>query len=190
MLANKLGSGYTIRTVGRYLNMTIGDRIKNRRLRLNMTLEDVAQRVGITRQTVQKYESGVVVNIPSDKIESLAVALQTTPSYLMGWSEKQQIDEIFDRLSKISDLLSSNNCKHPDTLMREKIELNDQLSRLMARNELLNELSENEKPTPVSESGPINPKAKKLIDMVMQMDDTQLDALEAILDSVIRLRGQ
>lgn len=47
-----------------------------------------------------------------------------------------------------------------------------------------------EKPTPVSESGPINPKAKKLIDMVMQMDDAQLDALESILDSVIRLRGQ
>lgn len=47
-----------------------------------------------------------------------------------------------------------------------------------------------ERPTPIFEGEPINPKAKKLIDMVMQMDDTQLEALESILDSVIRLRGQ
>lgn len=78
------------------MTMTIGDRIKNRRLSLNMTLEDVAKKVGITRQTVQKYESGVVGNIPSDKIELLATALQTTPSELMGW-EQISIDAYIER---------------------------------------------------------------------------------------------
>lgn len=55
-----------------------------------MTLEDVAKIVGVTRQTIQKYESGIIPNIPSDKIELLASALETTPAYLMGWEDKQK----------------------------------------------------------------------------------------------------
>lgn len=70
--------------------MAIKERLKQRRLELNMTLEDVAKIVGITRQTVQKYESGVVSNIPSDKIEDLAKALKTTPAYIMGWEDNEE----------------------------------------------------------------------------------------------------
>lgn len=69
--------------------MTIGARIKNKRNDLNMTLEEVAKIVGTTRQTIQKYESGVIEGIPSDKVELLAKALQTTPAYLMGWEDSQ-----------------------------------------------------------------------------------------------------
>ncbi len=69
--------------------MELKDRIKQKRLENNMTLEDVAKIIGVTRQTVQKYESGVVNNIPSDKIEKLATALKTTPAYLMGWEDKE-----------------------------------------------------------------------------------------------------
>ena len=67
--------------------MAIGDKIKSARLGARMTLEDVAQKVGVTRQTVQKYESGIVSNIPSDRIELLAKALGVTPAYLMGWED-------------------------------------------------------------------------------------------------------
>lgn len=68
--------------------MTIGDRIKDARTALDMTLEDVAQQVGLSRQTLSRYETGVISNIPSDKIEELAKALKTSPSYLMGWEER------------------------------------------------------------------------------------------------------
>lgn len=67
--------------------MAIKDRLKYRRNELEMTLEDVAQIVGVTRATIQKYENGIISNIPSDKIELLAKALQVSPSYLMGWDE-------------------------------------------------------------------------------------------------------
>lgn len=67
--------------------MALKDNIKKKRQENNMTLEEVALKVGVTRQTIQKYESGVVSNIPSDKIELLAKALNTTPAYLMGWSK-------------------------------------------------------------------------------------------------------
>lgn len=65
----------------------IGSRIKKRRQELDMTLEEVGKFVGLSRQTIQRYESGVIENIPSDKIELLAKCLKTTPSYLMGWDE-------------------------------------------------------------------------------------------------------
>ena len=70
--------------------MAIKDRLKSQRTRQNMTLEEVARMVGVTRATVQKYENGIIANIPSDKIEALAKALDTTPAYLMGWEEENE----------------------------------------------------------------------------------------------------
>lgn len=63
----------------------IGARIKARRKELGLTLEEVARAVAVTKQTVQKYEAGIITNIPSEKIELLASVLETTPTYLMGW---------------------------------------------------------------------------------------------------------
>ena len=65
--------------------MSIGKNIKNRRKELYLTQEDIAKRIGVSKQTVQKYESGVIANIPSDKIEMVAELLKTTPAKLMGW---------------------------------------------------------------------------------------------------------
>lgn len=70
--------------------MSIGDRIKSKRLELERTLEDVSKVVGVSRQTIQKYESGVITNIPSDKIELISKALNTTPAYLMGWEDSTE----------------------------------------------------------------------------------------------------
>lgn len=71
--------------------MTIGDRIRQRRQDLGLTLEDVAVKVGVSRQTIQRYESGVIASIPSDKIELLADILSSTPSDLMGWTEPEAV---------------------------------------------------------------------------------------------------
>lgn len=68
--------------------------IKKARLQQNMTLDDVARIVGVSRQTIQRYESGVIGNIPSDRIEKIAKALHTTPGALMGWdSDTQKQDD-------------------------------------------------------------------------------------------------
>lgn len=69
--------------------MGLKENIKNRRLELNLTLEDVSKRLSISKPTLQRYESGVISNIPSDKIEKLAAILETTPSCLMGWEENK-----------------------------------------------------------------------------------------------------
>jgi len=68
--------------------MTVGDRMRERRLQLKMTQDEVAARAGTIKQTIYKYEQNKITNIPSDKIEAIAAALKTTPSDLMGWDEK------------------------------------------------------------------------------------------------------
>lgn len=52
------------------------------------TLEEVGNRIGVSKQTLYKYEKGIITNIPSDRIEALAEFYGVTPAYLMGWEEK------------------------------------------------------------------------------------------------------
>lgn len=77
---------------------TIGDRIRNKRLELKYTLEKVANEIGVTPSTILKYENGSI-NIPSDKIEKIALLLKCSPAYLMGWEDKKSI--IGTRLKKL-----------------------------------------------------------------------------------------
>lgn len=65
--------------------MGLKENIKRKRLELNLTLEEVAKQLSVSKPTLQRYESGVISNIPSDKIEKLAEILNTTPAILMGW---------------------------------------------------------------------------------------------------------
>lgn len=71
---------------------TIGERIREKRQNLGYTLEKLANEIGVTPSTILKYENGSI-NIPSDKIEKLSVALKTTPAYLMGWEENSNEEE-------------------------------------------------------------------------------------------------
>lgn len=65
----------------------IGTRIKELRRRNNLTLEELAEKIGTSKQTINRYENGIIANIPKEKIVALAEALGTTPQNLMGWSE-------------------------------------------------------------------------------------------------------
>lgn len=68
--------------------MTIGERIRKRREQMHFGLTELAEKVNITKQALYKYENDIVTNIPSNKIEELAKALNTTPAYLMGWDDE------------------------------------------------------------------------------------------------------
>ena len=45
--------------------MNIGDRIKNKRLNLDINQNDLAEKIGVSKQTLYKYENSIVTNIPS-----------------------------------------------------------------------------------------------------------------------------
>ena len=67
--------------------MNVGQRIKNRRKELGLSAEDVAERMGVSPATVYRYESSEIMNMRTDKLVPIANALQTTPPYLMGWTD-------------------------------------------------------------------------------------------------------
>jgi repressor LexA len=65
----------------------VKDIIKSRREELNLTMKDIAKRVGVSEGTVSRWESGDIQNMRRDKIVALANALQISPSVIMGWDE-------------------------------------------------------------------------------------------------------
>ena len=68
----------------------MAQRIKKLRQEKGLTLEQVADVVGVGKSTVRKWETGMIANMRRDKIADLAKALGTTPAYLMGWKEDEE----------------------------------------------------------------------------------------------------
>ncbi len=67
--------------------MLIGERIKQRRKELGLSVDQVADKIGKNRATVYRYESKDIEKLPLEVLEPLAKALGTTPAYLMGWED-------------------------------------------------------------------------------------------------------
>lgn len=85
--------------------MTIGNRIKELRSAIGFTQTDLADKIGVSKQTLYKYENDIITNIPSDKIELMAHALNVSPAALMGW-DKEQSEQDKHILCKDYDLLN------------------------------------------------------------------------------------
>lgn len=65
--------------------MELGDRIRHLREKNGMSQVDLANSIGISKQTMYKYENGIITNIPSDKIELISKIFDVSPAYIMGW---------------------------------------------------------------------------------------------------------
>lgn len=66
--------------------MCMAERIKERRLKMGYTQEELAGKLGLQKSAIAKYENGRVENIKRSVISKMADILDCTPSYLMGWS--------------------------------------------------------------------------------------------------------
>lgn len=67
----------------------IGSTIKERRLKLNISVDELAEKLGKSRATIYRYEGNDIDSMPVSVLEPLAAALDTTPSELMGWDTPQ-----------------------------------------------------------------------------------------------------
>lgn len=90
----------------------IGKRIKERRLELHMSVDELAEKLGKNRATVYRYESNEIENMPLEIIKPLAKALHVTPQYLMGWDDaiehiayiNPEVEELAQIMMKSPDL--------------------------------------------------------------------------------------
>jgi len=76
--------------------MTKGERIKELRERIGKSQTAFADLIGVSKQSLYKYENDIITNIPSDKIEAIARVTGSTPSYIMGWKEQPTSKYYFD----------------------------------------------------------------------------------------------
>lgn len=61
-----------------------GSIIKKLRLKNNMTLEQLGDRIGVGKSTVRKWENGIIANMRRDNIAKLAEVFGVSPAYLIG----------------------------------------------------------------------------------------------------------
>lgn len=74
--------------------MKMGEKIRHLREQKNMSMDELGKMIGTQRQTIMKYEKGIVENIPRKTIEKLARVLGVTPCELMCFEDYYDEDQI------------------------------------------------------------------------------------------------
>ena len=92
----------------------VGERIKERRLELGLSMPELGKRVSVNKSTIQRYEADGVDPKRTMIINGLADALLTTPEWLTGLSDDKEYDgytlcqmDIEDHIKKYLDTVSS-----------------------------------------------------------------------------------
>ena len=92
---------------------TKGSRIKEAREKIGMSQTDMADRIGVSKQTLYKYENDIITNIPSEKIEEISALTGVSPAYIMGWETNQLPSEVIKLQTKNLPILGSVACGKP-----------------------------------------------------------------------------
>ena len=97
--------------------LDIGGKIKARREELGMTQDELAKKTGYkSRSSINKIERGGN-DLPQSKIVAFAIALNTTPTHLMGWDEDYlQTLEVLDNIIDYNYADSQLKKDHDKTL--------------------------------------------------------------------------
>ena len=78
----------------------IRNRISQKKTELNLSYQDMSDKTGLSKSTLQRYITGDIRNLGLDKLEILAKALDVSPSYLMGWEDENH-DPILENIPGI-----------------------------------------------------------------------------------------
>lgn len=92
----------------------VGERVKERRTELNLTMPELGKRIGVNKSTIQRYEADGVDPKRTMIINGLAEALLTTPEWLTGLSEDKEYDrrtlcekDLEEHIKKYIDIVST-----------------------------------------------------------------------------------
>lgn len=72
-------------------NRVVGERISARRKQLGLTLDDIAQEIGVAKSTIQRYERGTIRTIKLPVIEAIADMMSVDPAWICGKTDIMQI---------------------------------------------------------------------------------------------------
>lgn len=74
--------------------MSTADRIKERRLAMGLTQEELGEKLGLQKSAIAKYENGRVENIKKSTIKAMAKVLECRPSYLLDADAEYELDDL------------------------------------------------------------------------------------------------
>ena len=148
--------------------MTTGDRIRNRRIELGLTQEEVAQRLKLAgKSTVSKIEASGN-NVSLKQVRKYAAALECTVGDLLGMGLEVPGPKVKSLVSKEGQ----EKIKHDAAMARQEIrKMINQGSKsiIEAIPEVHYDLPEINEPALT--------KRERLIQMILQMSDEQVDKL-------------
>lgn len=67
------------------------ERIHEKRTEKGITLAQIADRLGVTEATAQRYERGNIKSIPYEHMCAYGEILNCSPAYLMGWEDNSSV---------------------------------------------------------------------------------------------------
>ena len=99
--------------------LTVGEIIKKLRIENNYTQSELAEKLGLKLSTMQKYESGAILNIKLETIRNLCEIFQIPPSILIF------PDTIVIPISKNTKICDLYNVNHMINCNKLFLSLND-----------------------------------------------------------------
>ena len=88
------------------VDVHVGKRIRHRRWMIGMTQQQLAEKVGIKFQQIQKYERGVN-RVSAARLLQIAAVLKSTGAALLGELETAEGDELALAAPGVSELLNA-----------------------------------------------------------------------------------
>ena len=82
--------------------MKTGEKIRNRRIALNMTMEDLGNAIGVQRSAINKYEKGLI-DIKSSTLQAIANALNISPVLLLDDIEGEDVEQYVTEIPQTSE---------------------------------------------------------------------------------------
>lgn len=84
-------------------NVQFGNRLRRYRRLANLTQKELAEKLGLTESTINKYENGKVQSVDIDFVKRIAYILKIQPEVLMGWETENTYyldDDLVSQMQK------------------------------------------------------------------------------------------
>lgn len=142
--------------------MNTGDRIKKRRVDLGISAEKLGHKIGVAKTTIYRYEQNIISKIPADTLDAIAVALRTTPDYLLCKKENPDLDS--------QEPAKNVGKSHFMSLMYDSEEYQNMIDRT---SDIIKAIQK-------------NPQLSVLFDKSGKLTPTQVDVILRLVDEILK----
>lgn len=87
----------------------MGKRIHDKRKECGLSMEELAEKIGVNKSSISKWESGTVGDIKRIYIAKMAQVFHVRPSWLMGYDKEDDVTLTYEAPGKESVKLQVDN---------------------------------------------------------------------------------